>query len=488
MRKPVWRETTSLLVVMFAFCSWPSGYAQQTTRTKEAAPKTTQNEAPLTDRERELLDRIDKLEQRLAALESKMNSPQAPTTPPPSVQTDLAQPANSAAQGPTTTSPAIKAQDSPSLPGFLAGTTLNFNLDGYYGYNFNRPVGRVNLLHAYDVTSNSFSLNQASIIVERAPDVAAGRRAGFRLDLMFGQATETLQGGAQNEPRPQVYRNVFQAYGTYVVPLGSGLTVDFGKWASALGYENNYTKDQLNYSHSFFFDFLPFYHFGLRAKYPINSRITFMYHLINGAQQSEDFNGFKSQHFALIVSPTKTVTWQTNYYFGREQRDLVPLLNPGIPGLPTQPGLITNPVIPTPNGRQHILDTYVNWNASNQLTLAAEADYVVSRRFSTSAPVRVSGGVGYLKYQFVPAFSLAGRFEYLSDRGGLFSGTTQALKDGTLTATYQFVEGFQMRGEFRRDFSNQLFFLTDTPGVTKRDQNTVTLGLIWWFGGKQGTW
>ncbi len=71
---------------------------------------------------------------------------------------------------------------------------------------------------------------------------------------MFGQATETLQGGAHNEPRPQVYRNIFQAYGTYVVPLGSGLTVDLGKWASALGYENNYTKDQLNYSRSFYFD------------------------------------------------------------------------------------------------------------------------------------------------------------------------------------------------------------------------------------------
>jgi hypothetical protein len=63
-----------------------------------------------------------------------------------------------------------------------------------------------------------------------------------------------LQGGAQNEPRPQVYRNVFQAYGTYVAPLGKGLTIDFGKWASALGPESNYTKDQINYSRSYFFN------------------------------------------------------------------------------------------------------------------------------------------------------------------------------------------------------------------------------------------
>ena len=103
--------------------------------------------------------------------------------------------------------------------------------DGYYDYNFNHPVGRVNLLRAYDVSSNAFSLNQAAVIFERAPDVGGGRRYGARLDLQFGQATATLQGNPANEPRPDIYRNIFQAYGTYVVPLGSGLNVDFGKWA-----------------------------------------------------------------------------------------------------------------------------------------------------------------------------------------------------------------------------------------------------------------
>jgi len=150
---------------------------------------------------------------------------------------------------------------------FLHDTTLNLTVDGYYAYNFNNPVGRVNLLRAYDVLSNEFSLNQASVILERAPDLGAGRRWGARLDLQYGQATDTLQGNPANEPRPQIYRNIFQAYGTYIVPLGKGLTVDFGKWSSSLGIEGNYTKDQMNYSRSFYFDFLPFYHMGIRASY-----------------------------------------------------------------------------------------------------------------------------------------------------------------------------------------------------------------------------
>src|SRR6266576_1358206 len=63
----------------------------------------------------------------------------------------------------------------------LRNTTINLGIDGYYAYNFNRPVGRVNLLRAYDVLSNNFSLNQASIIFERAPDLSQG--TSFRWPL-----------------------------------------------------------------------------------------------------------------------------------------------------------------------------------------------------------------------------------------------------------------------------------------------------------------
>src|SRR6185369_1184388 len=75
----------------------------------------------------------------------------------------------------------------PSLD-WLRDTTINASFDGYYLWNFDRPVGRVNLLRAYDVTANNFSVNQAGLILEKAPKVDAGRRWGYRLDLMFGQA------------------------------------------------------------------------------------------------------------------------------------------------------------------------------------------------------------------------------------------------------------------------------------------------------------
>jgi len=402
----------------------------------ERIEKLEQGLAAAAERERQLLERLDKLEE-------KQPVPVADVQPPRAV-----------------------SDEDRSILDSLQDTTINVTLDGYYGYNFNRPTGGINLLRAYDVSSNSFSLNQATVVIENAPNLEKRKRYGARLDLQYGQATETVQGSAANELRPQVYRPVWQAYGTYVFDVGKGLTVDFGKFASSLGYETNYTKDNFNYSRAYFFNFLPFYHFGFRSSYAFNKKLTLTHWIVNGVQQAEDFNGFKSQALLLTWKPTSRITSQFNYYNGQEQRD--------------------------GNGRFHVLDTYHTFNVNDKLTLAVEGDYVVGRVFRDSAPATVWGGVGYARYQWTPKFAVAGRFEYLSERvspvGALFSGVSQALKEHTLTAEYKFADGFLGRVEYRRDFSNQPFFLTQQPGILKKEQNTATLGLVWWFGRKTGAW
>ena len=424
---------------------------------------------------------VQQLQTRVGQLEAQQKNAQ--TSPEAGIVSS-----NATVSRSSTPAPTVLSQDDRGLLDFLHDTTLNLTFDGYYGYNFNRPVGRVNLLRPYDVTSNSFSINQTAIIVERAPDPTNGRRFGARVDLQYGQATETLQGSAANELRPLAYRNLFQAYGTYVAPLGTGLTVDFGKWASALGPEGNYSKDQINYSRSYFFGFLPFYHMGFRAAYNVSPKMTVAYWLVNGANQTEDFNGFKSQNFEFVLKPNTSFTWTSNYYFGQESRDVLPILNPGLPTQPTQPGLPVSKVSPEPNGREHIFDNYASWSVNKNLTLAGEFDYVIDRQFENSAPAHVTGGAAYARYQLAPKSALAARAEYLSDRGGLFSGVTQALKETTVTYEYKLADGLSSTFELRRDFSNQPFFLTETPGILKKEQNTATLGLIWWWGRKTGPW
>jgi hypothetical protein len=392
-----------------------------------------------TATEAELLNRIRELESRLAAVEARLAAPAATSAPQPAPA--AAEPANAAGLSP--------AGDSPSLPGFAAGTTLNFLLDGYYEYNFNHPAGRVSLLRPFDPTSNNFTVNQGAVVIERAPDSTQGRRFGLRLDLMFGQATESLSGNPANEPRTAPYRNVYQAYGTYVFPVGKGLNVDFGRFASPLGFESTFAKDQINYTRSLLFAALPFYHTGVRAAYKIDDSTTVTWMLVNGINQTEDFNGFKSTHFMVSKAFSKTLSWTAGYYVGRESRDANP----------------AGPAAPRLDGRTHIADTYLTWSATSKLSLAGEGDYIVSRTQANSPPVHLAGGAAYAKYQVLSAFYLAGRYEYVSDRGGFLGELPQALKEGTITASYQPADGVQIRWELRRDFSNRPFFPTRNTGI-----------------------
>ena len=76
----------------------------------------------------------------------------------------------------------------------------------------------------------------------------------------------------------------------------------------------------------------------------------------------------------------------------------------------------------------------------------------------------------------------------MSDREGLFSGLSQALKENTVTFDYRVASGLLMRYEWRYDYSNQPVFLSDVQGLRKKNQATATLGLVWWWGRKEGSW
>ena len=482
--------------VVSNFVLVPMLSAQPTPSGPAGAPSVDERIDHLTQEVEELKALVHQLQSQLASQPARASGAAGAPAPavasgPPAAASPNAATVAAAAPGSAGAAPENAAAASGGVVGdLLHGVTIDAMLDGYYEYNTNNPIGRVNDLRAYDVSSNSFSLNQADLILESAPDLSGGKREGFRIDLQYGQATSTLQGNPANELRPDVYRNIFQAYGTYVFPLGAGLTVDFGKWASSLGIEGNYTKDQLNYSRSFWFDYLPFYHMGVRAKYAVNDQFAVNLWITNGTDQTEAFNNYKDQMVGFVLTPSPDFSWTVNFYNGQEHPDVVYLTNPG-PGqnkLPSQQGTYILPIANAPTGKLDILDSYFSWQATQALTLAAEADYVQNRLYSYSSPEHVAGGALYGGYQLTPAVAVALRLEYLADVGGLYTGATQYLKEGTFTVDYKLASDFLMRGEFRRDQSNQHYFLTNALGVFDSSQQTIGLGLVWWFGQKQGVW
>jgi hypothetical protein len=97
-------------------------------------------------------------------------------------------------------------------------------------------------------------------------------------------------------------------------------------------------------------------------------------------------------------------------------------------------------------------------------------------------------GLGaYARLQTSAATALGLRWERLDDEG-LFGGIDQVLQEATVGLEYKFTDGFLMRGEFRRDWSNERFFTTANPDVKREHQNTFLVGMVWWFGNKTGAW
>ena len=160
-----------LMVLMIAFpCSMVVRAQSQTGPASMNVPGRAESSEGLQQRVGELEGEVAELKRIVKELQSN-SQPTGGSQEPPTVQLTSSAQSQSAPVEPST----LTTRDRASLD-FLRDTTINIGVDGYYAYNFNAPVGRVNLLRAYDVLSNSFSLNQASVIFDHPPDLAAGRR------------------------------------------------------------------------------------------------------------------------------------------------------------------------------------------------------------------------------------------------------------------------------------------------------------------------
>jgi hypothetical protein len=355
----------------------------------------------------------------------------------------------------TATTPSSSTQEGPAPAtasgmgngaGFLDKLSLTGLIDMYYGYNFNSPDSRKNELRNFDVNSNQFSLNLAKLTLERLPDPL-----GFRVDMMFGDAAKIVNSA---EPGGNIYQYVEQAYASYKAPLGKGLTIDFGKFVTQHGAEVIESRDNWNYSRSLLFSWaIPYYHFGARAKYPLSDALSFTLTVSNGWNDVVDNNTGKTYGFQVAVNPTKKLSIVQNYMVGPEQSN-------------------------DSSDLRHLWDTTVTYTASSALSFMGNYDYGMDR--ATGSGVKWQGVAGYAHLQVNSWFAISPRLEWFTDPQGFTTGSAQNLKEGTLTAEFKLHNELLLRGEYRQDRSNQPFF-EKHDGARTRNQQTATLGLIYYF-------
>lgn len=353
------------------------------------------------------------------------------------------------------------AKKNDSLLKFFRDVEVSGIVDGYYSYN-NNKVDMFTQGRAFDVRHNAFSLQLAKFTLNKAN--SKDDPLGFRVDLGLGETVDRII-SVSDSSRNDATKHVLQAYASYVAPIGSGLTVDFGKFYTPVGAEVIETKDNFNYSRGWLFAFGPYYHTGLRAKYAFNDKVALSGFLFNGwdnlFENNVGNNAGKTVGFQLGLTPTKKFALTQTYLAGPE----APLANV--------------PAVSLRDNWRHVADTVATVYVNDKLTLlgnfvaGSDGDNLGNRG-------KWTGGAAYFKYAFTNKLAFSPRFEVFNDKDGLRTGTAQTVKDITLTQEVKLINNLITRFEYRRDFSNQKFF-TNSAGNARGNQNTFTFGVSYFF-------
>jgi hypothetical protein len=392
----------------------------------------------------ELSKRVEKLQKELEELQIQLAALKT-APPPPAVPTSaLAAPVTSSSPG-------------PSLSSLLGPTSLSGFVDMYYGYNANQPISRTNSFRSFDALSNQFALNLVELTIDKTPE-ATNSRTGYHVSLGYGQAINAVNG---TEPGGLSFDQYLkEAYFSYLAPVGKGLQVDLGKFVTPAGAEVIETKDNWNYSRGLLFSYaIPYYHFGIRAKYSFNDKYSLTGYVVNGWNNLVENNTGKTYGMSLGWNVTKKISVTQNYMAGPEQAA-------------------------NSNWRQ-LWDTVITYSPTSRLSLMANSDYGRGDLVAgVIHPVYWTGLAGYVKYAFNDKYALATRYEYYDDHDGFTTGTAQNFNGVTGTFQRTIASHILTRLEFRRDMSNRPTFVKGN-NVPALGQNTATAGLVFMFDSRE---
>jgi hypothetical protein len=365
------------------------------------------------------------------------------------------------AQPPPATNPGTDPGANPvanSAPSsFLKSVNWTIILDAYYAYNFNRPDDNVNVGFYMEPRHNRPTLSMAKLNLEKQSTLESP--FGFRVDAVGGPGNQLLLATKDRDRGLEATRFLWQAYVSYTAPLGKGLTIDFGKFGTPIGMEGVDTKDNFNYSHSFLFNYGPFYHTGLRAKYAFNDKVSVTGYAVNAWDSIGDTNSGKTFGLTVSVAPHKKVSLSQTY--------------------------LTGPENPRDNGNwRNVFNTLVTYTASDRWTFLG--DFVYGNDRVTLAPQRGhwTGFAGFAKYAINDRLAVSGRFDVFRDEDALWTGLNQTLHGYTVTQEVKLLNNLISKFEFRRGVSNQPFF-TRAQNQFSKDQNVALLGVTWFFTNKK---
>ncbi|MCA1665026.1 MAG: porin [Myxococcales bacterium] len=361
--------------------------------------------------------------------------------------------------------------------------TINAFASASYTWNFDDPASRTNRLRAFDYDHDSFRIDAAELVVQKA--VANRNDWGFRIDVAFGAVARTAAArGLFRDPATGVAQDIDlqQAFGSYVLPVGKGLRIDAGKFVTPVGAEfiDGYDGYNDNFSRSLLFTFaIPFTHTGLRMSYAFDDKIAATVMLVNGWDNVVDNNAAKSFGVSLALTPVGPLAIYLNYIGGPERdhddRDFRHLVDVGIVYKPTARwsftvnadyGTDTNAIVPAPMVPTAMDPTPAPSGAADAAAAPSSAEWV--------------GVAGYIRFQAVRRFALVVRGEAFWDLDGYRTGTAQRILEATLTPEFHVTDGFVVRADLRIDHSSAAVF-ERSDKLVRHYQPTLGINAVYLF-------
>jgi hypothetical protein len=375
-------------------------------------------------------------------------------------------------QQPLTQTPALPATSAPSpsavppltsaIPSttVLKDITISGYLDLYYQVDFEHPPHiDIEAGRWYDINHDSFQLTGAELDVSRIP--TQSKPYGFDLTLLEGSDSSIL---AATEPGgTKSYKDFSQAYATYLLPVKSVTTVDFGKWYAFVGYEGLDARTQDNYSRSFTFTSMePDYMTGFRITSVPNPRLTMNGYLYQGYNEVKNSNSTIMTGVGGTYALTSKLTATLQGYNGKESDDKK-----------NDAGSYGGIGFPTPGP---------SWVTQVNLVVVYQMNSKDKFSFDGTYASAVEKGVWngeavYYRRQFDARNGGCVRLERAEDDQGLrFFNGDMTLHSITATYDFAFSQYLLFRFELRHDISSVPFF--DTSNGLGTQRTTLTFAQI----------
>ncbi|MBT5027355.1 MAG: porin [Nitrospinaceae bacterium] len=334
-----------------------------------------------------------------------------------------------------------------------------------YSYNFDQPSDKSNRLRVYDFDDNSFKFDNAEIVLKK--DAANIGDVGFRLDMTYGfSGPQTNKaGGGPSVGTTDVSDDDFDlqiAFVQYNAPIGNGLLIDFGKFATHIGAEvmDGYDGWNSNFSRSFLFNYGPFTHTGVRMQYALSDTVGLLGMISNGQDNQTDTNAAKGFGGQVSWMACDNITLLFNYFGSAEE----------------QVNQANNS-----DDYRHFFDVVADISVTNKLSLNLNYVYgTEDNARGAGLDAQWWGFSGIARYDVNNWLSLNLRGQFFDDSDGFRSSTVQQLASFTFTPEVRINNNMVVRAEYRHDDSSATPFI-DRNTNPQDTQDTVAFNALFYF-------